>query len=214
MNKKLMHLFLLLSIGLMNGSLAAETSKNIERRIELISTLLTKSSVNKKIKYSGSDVAKQYFKYAQTSFDDAVKEYHRGDIEQADFHLKNSKQAVFEAVMYANLKWTGNDQDRQAYEAKRRSVDALTDALKRVSKTKDKTKESLVIIKKVTELTQQADQKYFRKHYKEALDIVHRSLEIVEVAIASMRTGDTLVNTLNFDDDEDEYRYEIDRNDT
>ena len=209
-----MQVFLLLSIWLINGPLAAETNKNFERRVNSIASLLSESSVSKQIRNSGSDVATQYFKYAQSSFDEAVKEFRRGDIEQADFHLKNSKKAIFEAVMYANLKGTGNEQDRHDYEAKRKSVNALTDALKRVSETKDKTKESAIIIKKAAELTQQADQEYFNKHYKKAIKTVHRALEIVEAAIATMRTGDTLVNALNFDSDEDEYQYEIDRNDT
>ena len=214
MNKKLMQVFFLLSICLMNGSLYAESNDEFEKRVDSIASLLGESSVSKQIRNSSSDVAKQYFKYAHSSYDDAVTEFRRGDLEQADFHLKNSKKAIFEAMMYADMKGRWNEQDRQDYEAKRRSVIALTDALKRVSKTKDKTNESLIIIKKTAELTQQADQEYFKKHYKKAIDTVHRALEIVEAAIASMRTGDTLVNSLSFDSDEDEYRYEIDRNDT
>jgi hypothetical protein len=196
--------------------LFAQTQANadFERRVNSIASLLSESSVSKQIKNSGSDVAKQYFKYAQVSFDNAVEEYRKGDLKKAGFHLKNSKKAIFEAVMYANLKGTGNEQDRHDYEAKRKSVSALTDALRRVSATKGRIEENQAIIDKVIELTKQADQEYFKKHYKKAIEIVHRGLEIVETAIATMRTGDTLVNALHFDSAEDEYKYELDRNDT
>ena len=214
MNKRFKILIFLISTSVMNGSVFAETNNDFEKRVNSIASLLSESSVSKQIKNSGSEVATQYFKYAQSSFDDAVKEFRSGNIEQADFHLKNSKKAIFEAVMYANLKGTGNEQDRNDYEAKRKSLNALTDAFKRVSATKDKTDENSIILKKVDELARQADQEYFKKHYKKALDTAHRALEIVEAAIATMRTGDTLVNELNFGSAEDEYSYEIDRNDT
>ncbi|MDH5189924.1 MAG: hypothetical protein OEW89_01595 [Gammaproteobacteria bacterium] len=214
MNKKFKILVFIAAILSANSALFAQSNKDFERRVNSIASLLSESSVSRQIRNSGSDVAKQYFKYAQVSFDNAVGEYRKGDLKQADFHLKNSKKAIFEAIMYANLKGTGNEQDRHDYETKRRSVNALTDALRRVSATKDKTEETQIIINKVTELTKQADQEYFKKHYKKAIAIVHRALELVEATIVTMRTGDTLVNTLSFDSAEDEYNYELDRNDT
>ena len=48
----------------------------------------------------------------------------------------------------------------------------------------------------------------------EAMAALDDAYETIKVSLESLRGGDTLVRELNFETKEDEYKYELDRNDT
>ena len=61
---------------------------------------------------------------------------------------------------------------------------------------------------------ERADQFYAEEKYAEGRKELDKAYEILKVSIESMRGGETLVRDLNFATPEDEYHYEVDRNDT
>ena len=120
---------------------------------------------------------------------------------------------MFEGVRLAAPKQVADAKQRTDYNARLESTRALVDAQKRIAAEKGGPRaaepaqqaealiadgEKLVAAGKLTEGRAKVDQAYW----------------IVKAAIGTARNGDTLVRSLNFATPEEEYHYEIDRNDT
>lgn len=104
---------------------------------------------------------------------------------------------------------------RQAeYESKLRSINALLDAQQRIAHEKSSPEQRIALHQSVSVLLNSADDYVAVNDYDSALKTANRAYLIITDSIKQMRGGDTLVRSLNFESTEDEYRYELDRNNT
>jgi len=196
-----------------NISVADE--KNIQQiKLNTISKLLDSSSVSKHILNSGNDVAIQYYNLSKTAYKSAVKEFENGNIEKSNIFIKKSTDALSDATLFANINKAdvNMDADRHLFEETKKSVDALMLAVYRVSEEKGKNSQNQKAIDEINKLNDHANELASRKLYTQALKELENTLAMIRNNISELKMGDTLVRSLSFANKQEEYNYEVDRN--
>ena len=138
-----------------------------------------------------------------------------GDLDKASALLTEARSTFFEAVRLAAPEEVTAKKLENDYKARLDSVNALLGAYKRVANEKGGTAKAVgetvaQIEKSVAEAARLAQ----GGKYREGRSELDRAYLVAKAGISSMRSGDTLVRSLNFASKEEEYHYEIDRNDT
>lgn len=100
------------------------------------------------------------------------------------------------------------------YESRLRSIQALLEAQQRIADEKVSVQEKDSMKRTITALLNSAQDYASASDYEHALETVNQAYKIVTASIEKLRGGETLVRTLNFETPEEEYHYELDRNDT
>lgn len=105
-----------------------------------------------------------------------------------------------------------NEKLQGDYESKKRSVNALLSAQQRIAKEKRDVQGNITEV--IYPIIGKADLLAHDGSYRDALNILQEAYHMVTDSIKSMRGGETLVRILNFETAEEEYHYELDRNNT
>ena len=139
----------------------------------------------------------------------------RGDTEQTESLLKQAT-----AAMYESVRLTGKDQslvvkESRDFDSRLESITALCDAYDRIRDEKglgsaDGSKLYPIVHSKID----QAKALKAQGRVGEGRMVLDEAYVAAKVAIESLRGGDTLVRSLNFESKEEEYHYEVDRNET
>ncbi len=103
---------------------------------------------------------------------------------------------------------------RTDYETKLRSIDALLEAQQRIADEKADAKQKQEMKRTVSALLNSAQDYASSNDYEHALQTVKQAYQIITTSIEQLRGGETLVRALHFETIEEEYHYELDRNDT
>jgi hypothetical protein len=90
----------------------------------------------------------------------------------------------------------------------------LLGAQKRIAGEKSNTREAQESARQIESLVSEAERQSAAGQIDTARATIERAYLLAKASISSMRSGDTLVRSLNFATKEEEYHYEIDRNDT
>ena len=154
------------------------------------------------------DKARQTYKAARAALQG-------GDLDRASALLTETRSTFFEAVRLAAPEEVTAKKLENDYKARLDSVNALLGAYKRVANEKGSSAKSVndtvaQIEKSVNEAARLAQ----GGKYKEGRTELDRAYLVAKAGVSSLRSGDTLVRSLNFASKEEEYHYEIDRNDT
>ena len=203
-----------LALLLAGSALAEEDGDALQDKLASVERLLSGSSVSNQVLNSDNEAAIQHYRLAKSLYDQAVSAAKEGKDDKARELITRSKTALFDAVEFANLQVGAKKKDNQDYETMRKSVSALMDALDRVGDQKGKHEQNLALMEDLKKRIHDADELFFHQHYRKGSDMLARTLNDIKLAIRELRSGDTLVRSLNFSNVEDEYRYELDRNDT
>jgi hypothetical protein len=175
-------------VGMSSGAKQVESSGNVDAKIQL-----TK--------------ARELHAQAKIAFDG-------GDFEAANKLLHASARTMMEAVGMAAADQVHARKDRIDYDARRESTLALLDAGKRVAAEKGAGPRNAELMRRIESLIGSADQLAASGKVAEARPMLDQAYGAARAAVSGMRGGETLVRSLNFANKEEEYRYEIDRNDT
>ena len=100
------------------------------------------------------------------------------------------------------------------YAQRKQSVIALRDAFNRISDENNDSETRLKVNKQLEQIITRADQLLAEGDNTTARIEIDKAYHLLKVTIESIRTGQTLVRSLQFETIEEEYHYEIDRNDT
>ena len=184
-------------------------------RLQSVEKLLGTSSAAQQIKGSDNQAAKQKHADAAALYEKAKQANSRGDTEQASDLLKQATKTMFEATRMIKKDESFLAKDLRDFEARKESVQALCTAYENIAKEKG------VTSKKEDELHQfvhtRVDQAVALKdknQVKQGRKKLDEAYVAAKVAIEHLRGGETLVHSLNFESVEEEYHYEVDRNDT
>ena len=180
-------------------------------RMAFASNLIYRSTAAKQIQKSGDSEAKKLYQMSQNQYQQALKETNPA---KSKVLLDQALKNMFTATKNSEPSEVRNEKLRNDFTIKKTSVSALLDAHSRVSTEKNKTSQGKQIKQQITLLLNQADALYKKEEYSQGRGILDGALNIVKGSIQEMRGGDTLVKTLKFDSPQDEYMYELDRNDT
>lgn len=185
----------------------------LERRFESVGTLISKSTAARQIEASNITAATEKRAAAQSQYEEARSAFASGDLAKASTLLSAASKTMFEAARLAAPETVTAKKVETDYKNKLESVRALLSAQRRISDEKGnaETRESS---KQIDALLEDAERKAASGQYAGARTILEQAYLLAKASVSSMRSGDTLVRSLNFATKEEEYHYEIDRNDT
>jgi hypothetical protein len=187
----------------------AQLSSNIES----VGKLLENSSAARQIESSKAPEALQRRDRARDLHRAAKAALEQGNLENASALLSESRSIFFDAVRFAAPEEVTAKKLENDYLLRLESVQALLGAYKRVSDEKSAKgmKETVGQIEKsIAAAALLAKDRKFKEAYAE----VDRGYLVAKAGLTSLRSGDTLTRSLSFASKEEEFHYEIDRNNT
>ena len=203
-------------VGLFYLPAHADTAKTAtEKRAENIDRLLNTSSGAKQVVNGTSQAAREKRKDAVVIYENALAEMARGNDSAAAEMLSQASKIMFDAIRLSTPTVAAEEKDVTDYKNRKESVAALRDAFDRISQ-EDKEFESnrSKVNSQLDELVAEAENLLNKGETPQARIEMDKAYHLVKVSIDSIRSGQTLVRSLNFETPRDEYLYELDRNDT
>lgn len=193
---------------------AAVDQSQLEKRLAAVAILLDKSSAARQIDASADARAIERREQARAIYRQALAAFQAGDHARASELLPDASTRMFEAVRYAAPEQVTGPKQQSDFEARLESVRSLAAAQKRVSADKPGTPGAAESARMIEKLIADAQAQAAARDMHAARSTLDQAYLLAKAAVSSMRSGDTLVRTLHFANREEEYRYEIDRNDT
>lgn len=186
-----------------------------EDKFQKIEKLLTVSSAAQRIEESDNDAAKSKQVSAITLFEQAKTAAHEGDGERADALLDDATKMMFAATRMIVKNRDFIKKNIQDFDTRLASIDALCNAYRSIRKEKGLgDPESSDLYPFVQSRITYAKELKQQSRLKEGRKVLDEAYVAAKVAIEHIRGGETLVRSLKFDTAEEEYHYEVDRNDT
>ena len=202
--------WILLAACLCSGSnLLAQGA--IEPRLASLETLIERSSAAREVEASPSQEARAARAQAREALQAAQRANASGDAALAERQLAEARQQMMQAVRLAQPAARVADQAKVDFERRLESVRALIGAQKRVSAEKNTGADA---VKSAEGRLAAALESRSAGRMDAARAQLEEAYLIAKASLGSMRGGDTLVRSLSFETKEEEYRYEVDRNDT
>ena len=183
----------------------------IEPRLASLETLIERSSAAREVEASPSPEARAARTKAREALQAAQRSNASGDAAAAERQLAEARQQMMQAVRLAAPAGRLADQAKVDFERRLESTRALIAAQKRVSAEK---KTGADALRSAEERLAAALESRSAARMDAARAQLEEAYLISKASLGSMRGGDTLVRSLSFETKEDEYRYEVDRNDT
>lgn len=193
---------------------AEATKESVGRRLESVNTLIEKSSAAKQVDSAGNGDSAQRRERARALHKEATAAYQAGDYQKASTLLDEAAKAMIGSVRKAEPAQVVEDKKQRDFNNRLDSVKALQDALKRVSSEKKAGAKGAEASKKVDELVKEAVSLRDGGQVDKGRIVLDQAYLTAKLAVQNLRQGDTLVRELKFESKEEEYKYEVDRNDT
>jgi hypothetical protein len=192
----------------------ASASNDAASRLVYVERLLTESSAAKKVDASGKAEAIAMKADAQAHFDKAKALVDSGDNEAAEGELREAIRLMTTAARAANGDAKVSQKQTDDFDSRKESVTALATAHDRIATEKGMKDMNKALQQKVAADLAASDELLAAGKGDEARARLDATYESVKASLEGLRGGDTLVRELNFETPEDEYHYELDRNDT
>jgi len=193
---------------------AAVDRVRLEQRLAAVETLLESSSAARQIEASGDASARQKREKAREIYRQARAAFQSGQYARAAELLPQASAQMFEAVRSAAPADVAEPKARSDFDARLDSVKSLHAALRRVAAEKPGVAGVAETSRDIDKLTRDAERLAGEGKVDAGRATLDRAYFLAKAALMSLRGGDTLVRSLHFATKEEEYRYEIDRNDT
>lgn len=234
MMKKCLVLALVLSSGIVAAETPATTSaepqgsaasrlaasgtqadrEQLSLRLESVAKLLDQSSAARQIDASGNARATAQREKAREVYTAARSAFAAGDLPKASQLLTQSTVLMFEAVRFAAPEEVTGKKLEADFNSRHESVKALLGAYKRIAAEKSGVKGVPETVSSIEKSVAEALKLASAGKYQEGRAELDRAYLVAKAGVSAMRSGDTLVRSLNFANKQEEYHYEIDRNDT
>jgi len=215
MNKIYLKLFVLIALISIYGIAHSQVTKeSIASRIHNMSKLLNDSSGARQVINSSNSAAKQKRRKALKIYQQASVKLNNGANDDATELLNQSAKFMFEAIKMSIPKSLTEDKNIINYGQRKESVIALRDAFNRISDENHEKNSKLKVNRQLEQLITQADKLLNNGENVKARTEIDKAYHLLKVSIESIRSGQTLVRSLQFESKEEEYLYEIDRNET
>lgn len=185
----------------------------VERRLQSVKTLIESSSAARQIEASGNAEAQAQRNKARQLWRHAEEALGAGDLRSATSLLDYATRQIFEGVRLLAGEREKTENLAVALAARVESARALLAAHKRIS-TEKPGADSAGTAKRIEGMLEEARAHLAAQRYGEARPLVDQAYLMAKASIGAMRGGETLVRSLTFASKEEEFHYEIDRNDT
>lgn len=191
-----------------------EDKEQLERRLASVATLIEKSSAAKQIEASAKPEALAARGKARELRQLAEDAYKKDDYANATRTLDQAVKLMFEGVRLASPEQVTGAKKQRDFDNRMESVKALLSAQKRISAEKRQGAKGTEAAKQFEAQIGEAVALAGANKLDEGKTLLDKVYVSLKQAIEALRDGDTLVRSLNFATKEEEYHYEIDRNDT
>lgn len=200
------------------GAAAAQTrlppdAAQLERKLTSTATLIETSTAARQIEASGNAGAAERRARARDLHARAGAALRAGDLEGSSKLLDEASRAFFEGVRLAAPSQITDEKRRTDYQARVESTRALLEAQKRIGAEKNQPRAGETS-RQVEGMIADAERHAQAGRLADAQRSIDQAYLTVKAAIGTLRGGETVVRSLNFETPADEYHYEIDRNDT
>jgi hypothetical protein len=190
----------------------APTREQVQRRLTSTAALLGNSSGAKQVQASANPDALDQLTKARNLQQQAQTAFDGGDLEAANKLLHAAAKTMMEAVGLAAPEQITSRKERADFDQRLESTRTLLDAQRRIAAEKGAGNAELV--RRIEALMAQALERAAAGQVAEGRKLLDQAYGASKAAIGNLRSGDTLVRSLNFATKEEEFRYEVDRNDT
>ena len=215
MNKIVLKIILLITLISVHGIVHSQASKeSISNRLQNMSKLLNESSGARQVISSTNSEAKQKRQKALELYRQANERLNSGANAEATIILNQSTKLMFEAIRMSTPTSVIEKEIIINYGERRQSVIALKDAFNRISDENHEQESKLKVNKQLEKLINRADELLKNGENTRARTEIDKAYQLLKVSIDSIRSGQTLVRSLQFETKKEEYLYEVDRNDT
>ena len=204
----------LLLLALLAASAVLQAGATAVDRMPNMDRLLNQSSGARQVINSSNNDARNRRQQALDLYRQAQDKIDSGDEETATELLNQSARLMFEAIRLATPTSFGENTEIVNYRQRRESVIALQDAFNRISDENHETEVKSMVSGQLAALISRADKLLQQGKIVEARVEIDKAYHLLKVTIESIRSGQTLVRSLQFESKEEEYLYEIDRYDT
>ena len=181
------------------------------QRVAMVRTLLFESSAALKITASSDEEAHQKRDQAIALFESGAGP---GDKASREERLNAAVAMLYEAVAAVSTSTNSDEKDRRDFDNKQRSLEALLAAHKRIMAEKGMAARHAALSDETEAEMRAANQLLAEGKVHEARVFLDKAYEKTKLSVERSREGETLVRELKFETPEDEYLYELDRNDT
>jgi hypothetical protein len=188
--------------------------KTTEQKATFVEHLVTKSVAVATIESSGDASAVANLEKARTLVTDARKELDGGDFKVANEILDEALAIVNKETRRLSKTRVGEKRTQEAYDRRLQSVKTFLEAYERVGGEENRTAAIDAEIKRINNLVGQAEAIAADGRIEEAKSVLDQAYLATRSNIKGLRQGTTLTRSLNFETAEEEYAYEIDRNES
>lgn len=180
-------------------------------RFAYVRKLLEISSGARQVLGSSSKEAHQAYIEARKTYIIAASE---PDDKKVNELLNSTVKSMYQAIRAASPKKLLDRKKLRDYEHKLLSVNALLEALQRIAVEKQNEDDTGKLKANIDSIVSKADSLVKKGNIDRARSHLDEAYLLVKTGIDNMRNGDVLVRELKFATKEEEYSYELDRNDT
>ncbi len=185
-----------------------------EARLKSVETLIEQSKAARQIETSGNPEAIAKRDEARALYRRAVEASGSGDNKTASDLLGEASKTMFAAVRMAGKDEVLAKKRERDYATRLESVKALMDTHTNISKEKGTASGNDELRRIVDAKLAKARGLHDQSKLVEAREVLDEAYVAAKVALEQLRGGETLVRALHFKDKEEEYHYELDRNET
>jgi hypothetical protein len=212
--------WLIVTLALLSGGSAFAVSEedkysSIYNKIKLLDWLVNDSPVTKRIEASDDDVAKQQLQRSREMLQQAVEHNEQGEYELAEGHINQG------LVLMTKLSRKVKDEDRvkqariELYKQVKGHVDMFVVAFDRVAEEKgEEHVRGMLDRDELDQVMSKAESAYEDGDLAMANHLMRQAADIVDNALSDARHKDVLLHELKFESLEEEYAYEINRNES
>lgn len=193
---------------------ASEDKEQLQRRLASVATLVEKSSAAKQIETSAVPQALALRGKARELWQQADAAYQAGSYADASRLLDQAAKMFFEGVRLAAPEQVTGEKKQRDFDNRMESVKALLAAQKRISIEKNLGAKGTETSNKLEAQRGEAAALAAAGKLDQGRALLDQVYLTTKVVIEGLREGDTLVRSLSFANKEEEYLYEVDRNDT
>lgn len=185
----------------------------VERRLQSVKALIERSSAARRVEASGNGEASAQRIKARQLVRHAEDAHAAGDYRSAASLLDDAARQMFAGARMTAGERARGELTGGEVEARIESARALLAAQQRISAEKPAAG-GAEATRQIERLLDQASAHTSARRFSEAQPLAQQAYLLAKASIGSMRSGDTLVRSLSFASKEEEYHYELDRNDT
>ena len=193
--------------------LGAPSEEQLKKDIEFVHRMVNQSEGAKKIAADSNEQAKTLQQQANDLLQQARDALTAGDAAKVNQLLGRAKLTMFQAMRGVGGEVKSQKQ-QDDFQRRWDSAESLLQAHNRYAEENNLNGDAVKTAQHVEETLKKAREVFAKGERDNARQMVDDAYLSIKLSLTRLRSGQTIVSALNFANKEEEYQYELDRNDT